>query len=104
MGLTVPQTYRHVILPMAFRIIVPPLTSESMGIVKNSSVAFAVSISELTMYALQVQEETSRGIEVYLAVTTLYIITALIIYIVMSVIERQLRVPGLIVGAGGGGH
>ena len=42
-GLTLPQTYRYVILPMAFRIVIPPLTSESMNIVKNSSVAFAVN-------------------------------------------------------------
>ena len=48
MGLTLPQTYRFVVLPMAFRIVVPPLTSEAMNIIKNSSVAFAVSISELT--------------------------------------------------------
>jgi len=39
MGLTLPQTYRYVLLPMAFRIVIPPLTSESMNIVKNSSVA-----------------------------------------------------------------
>lgn len=101
MGMTVPQAYRYVVLPMAFRIIVPPLTSEAMGIVKNSSVAFAVSISELTMYAMQVQEETSRGIEVYLAVTTLYIITALIIYGVMVVVEKQIRIPGLSAAGGG---
>jgi glutamate/aspartate transport system permease protein len=44
MGLTLPQTYRYVLLPMAFRIVIPPLTSESMNIVKNSSVAFAVSM------------------------------------------------------------
>ena len=69
MGLTLPQTYRYVLLPMAFRIIIPPLTSESMNIIKNSSVAFAVSIAELTMFAMQAQEETSRGVEVYLAVT-----------------------------------
>ena len=43
MGLTLPQTYRYVLLPMAFRIIIPPLTSESMNIIKNTSVAFAVS-------------------------------------------------------------
>ena len=49
MGFTLPQTYRYVLLPMAFRIIIPPLTSESMNIIKNSSVAFAVSIAELTM-------------------------------------------------------
>src|SRR4029450_12126112 len=42
---------RYVPLPMAFRIIIPPLTSESMNIIKNTSVAFAVSIAELTMFA-----------------------------------------------------
>ncbi|MFM2057564.1 MAG: hypothetical protein RLY71_1949, partial [Pseudomonadota bacterium] len=67
MGLTLPQTYRFVLLPMALRIVIPPLTSESMNIIKNSSVAFAVSIAELTMFAMQAQEETSRGIEIYLA-------------------------------------
>ena len=67
MGFTTAQTYRYVILPMAFRIIIPPLTSESMNLLKNSSVAFAVSIAELTMFAMQAQEETSRGIEIYLA-------------------------------------
>ena len=65
-GLTLPQTYRYVLLPMAFRIVIPPLTSESMNIIKNSSVAFAVSIAEMTMFAMQAQEETSRGIEIYL--------------------------------------
>jgi ABC-type arginine transport system permease subunit len=64
------QTYRYVILPLAFRIILPPLTSETMNLLlKNSSVAFAVSIAELTMFAMQAQEETSRGVEIYLAVT-----------------------------------
>jgi glutamate/aspartate transport system permease protein len=69
MGFTTFQYYRYVLLPMAFRIIIPPLTSETMNIFKNSSVAFAVSVSELTMFAMQAQEETSRGVEVYLAVT-----------------------------------
>lgn len=98
MGLTLPQTYRYVILPMAFRIIVPPLTSEAMNIVKNSSVAFAVSISELTLFALQAQEETSRGIEVYLAVTSLYMVSAFAVNRVMAWIERRVRVPGYVGG------
>ena len=96
MGMTTFQGFRFVILPQAFRVILPPLTSEAMGIVKNSSVAFAVSISELTLYALQVQEETSRSIEVYLSVTGLYIVTALCIFIIMACIERYVRIPGLI--------
>ena len=103
-GLTRIQTYRYVLLPMAYRIIIPPLTSESMNIIKNTSVAFAVSIAELTMFAMQAQEETSRGIEVYLAVTALYVISALAINRLMSFIERKTRVPGFIVSAGGGGH
>jgi glutamate/aspartate transport system permease protein len=106
MGFTTPQYYRYVILPMAYRIIIPPLTSESMNIFKNSSVAFAVSISELTMFALQAQEETSRGIEIYMAVTALYIVSAFAINRIMASIEKRTRVPGFIVSAeaGAGGH
>lgn len=98
MGLTLPQTYRYVLLPMAFRIVIPPLTSESMNIVKNSSVAFAVSIAELTMFAMQAGEETSRNVEMYLAVTALYFISAFSINRLALVIEDRVRVPGMIGG------
>jgi glutamate/aspartate transport system permease protein len=105
MGLTTAQTYRYVILPMAFRIILPPLTSESMNLLKNSSVAFAVSIAELTMFAMQAQEETSRGVEVYLAVTVLYAVSAFAVNRVMAYVERKVQIPGYIVAGGaGGGH
>lgn len=99
MGLTLPQTYRYVLLPMAFRIVIPPLTSESMNIIKNSSVAFAVSIAEMTMFAMQAQEETSRGIEIYLAVTALYFISAFAINRVALFIENKVQIPGTL-GAG----
>ena len=98
MGLTLLQTYRYVLLPMAFRIVIPPLTSESMNIIKNSSVAFAVSIAELTMFAMQAQEETSRGIEVYLAVTGLYFVSAFAINRLALFIEHRVQVPGMIGG------
>ncbi len=93
-GFTLPQTYRYVLLPMAFRIVLPPLTSESMNIVKNSSVAFAVSVTELTMFAMQAQEETSRGVEIYLAVTALYFVSAFAINRVMLFVEGRLQIPG----------
>ena len=95
LGLTLPQTYRHVLLPVAMRIVIPPLTSEAMGIVKNSAVAFAVSVSELIMFARQAQEETARGVEIYLAVTALYAVSSLLIYAVARLIEQRLRVPGV---------
>ena len=103
-GFTTWQTYRHVLLPMAYRIIIPPLTSESMNIFKNSSVAFAVSITELTFFAQQAGEETSRGIEIYMGVTLLYIISAFTINRIMAFIEKRVRVPGFVASTGGGGH
>jgi len=105
MGFTTFETYRYVILPMAFRIIMPPLTSESMNLLKNSSVAFAVSIAELTQYAMQVGEETSKPTEIYLVVTVLYAVSAFAVNRAMGLIEKRIRIPGLVIaGNAGGGH
>ena len=104
MGFTTPQYYRYVLLPMAYRIIIPPLTSESMNIFKNSSVAFAVSIPELIQFAMQAGEETSRVTEFYAAVTVLYIISAMVINRVMAWVEKKARVPGFVAAGGTGGH
>jgi glutamate/aspartate transport system permease protein len=99
LGLTTLQSYRYIILPMALRIVIPPLTSESMNLIKNSSVAFAVSVPELTLFAMQAQEETSRGVEIYLAVTLLYALSAFAVNRVMAYIEKRSRVPGFIVAS-----
>ena len=97
LGLTTFQSYRYIILPMALRIVIPPLTSESMNLIKNSSVAFAVSVPELTLFAMQAQEETSHGVEIYLAVTLLYALSAFAVNRVMTYIEKRSRIPGFIV-------
>jgi len=94
MGLTLPQTYRYVLLPMAFRIVIPPLTSESMNIIKNSSVAFAVSIAELTFFAQQSAEETSQPIMMYTAATVLYFVSAFSVNRVAKFIETRVQIPG----------
>ena len=97
-GLTLPQTYRYVLLPMAFRIVIPPLTSESMNIIKNSAVAFAVSIPELAQFAQQASEETAHFEEVFIPVTLLYFVSAFIINRIAHFIEQRVRVPGMIGG------
>lgn len=96
LGMKTWQTYRYVLLPMAVRIILPPLTSEAMNLVKNSAAAFAVSIAEMTQFAMQVSEETSQIYVVYLAVTMLYVTSAFTINRVFGVIEKRTRVPGLV--------
>ena len=96
LGLTLGQAYRQVILPQALRIVIPPLTSEFMNVFKNSSIAFAIGVMELTFQARQMQEDSEQGIETYLAVTLLYFICAFAANRGMAWIEARTRVPGLI--------
>jgi glutamate/aspartate transport system permease protein len=105
MGLTTSQTYRSVILPQAFRIILPPLTSEFMNIIKNSSVALTIGLMELTARARSMQEMSFQVFEAFAAATVLYLLTNLVVVLGMRLLERRVRVPGLIAAdAGAAGH
>jgi glutamate/aspartate transport system permease protein len=106
MGLTQYQTYRYVILPQAFRIIMPPLTSEFMNIIKNSSVALTIGLLELTGRARAMQEMTFHVFEAFAAATVLYLLTNLVVVLFMRWLEARVRVPGLIAvgGAAAAGH
>jgi len=100
LGLAQSQAYRYVILPQAFRIILPPLTSESMNIIKNSSVALTIGLLELTGRARAMQEFSFRVFEAFTAATVLYLLTNLVVVLVMRVLEHRVRVPGLIAAGG----
>ncbi len=105
LGLTLAQTYRYVVLPQAFRIILPPLTSESMNIVKNSSVALTIGLLELTGRARAMQEFSFKVFEAFAAATVIYLLTNLVVVFAMRALEKQVRVPGLIsASAPAGGH
>jgi glutamate/aspartate transport system permease protein len=100
MGLTQYQTYRYVILPQAFRIILPPLTSEFMNIVKNSSVALTIGLLELTGRARAMQEFSFQVFEAFAAATAIYLLTNLVVVLGMRMLEHKVRVPGLIAAGG----
>ncbi len=106
LGLTLGQNYRYVLLPMAFRIVLPPLTSEFMNVIKNSSVALTIGLLELTGRARAMQEFSFRVFEAFAAATAIYLITNLLVVLAMRVLERKVRVPGLIGSAAPmpGGH
>src|SRR5438067_5069237 len=99
LGLTQAQTYRHVILPQAFRIILPPLTSEFMNVIKNSSVALTIGLLELTARARSMQEMSFQVFEAFAAATVIYLITNLVVVLGMRLLEQKVRVPGLIAAA-----
>jgi len=100
MGLTETQAYRYVILPQCFRIILPPLTSEFMNVIKNSSVALTIGLLELTGRARAMQEFSFRVFEAFTAATVIYLLTNLIVVVLMRALEKKVRVPGLIAAAG----
>ena len=100
LGLTLPQTYRYVLLPMAVRIVLPPLTSEFMNIVKNSSVALTIGLLELTGRARAMQEFSFKVFEAFTAATVIYLLTNLVVVLLMRALESKVRVPGLIAAGG----
>jgi glutamate/aspartate transport system permease protein len=96
MGLTEVQVYRHVLLPVSYRIIIPPLTSDFMGVFKNSSVALTIGVMELTAQSRQIAEYTFNIFEVFTVATALYMLVTLIVVTVMRVVEAKVRIPGTI--------
>ena len=96
LGLTQPQTYRYVLLPMAFRIVLPPLTSEFMNIIKNSSVALTIGLMELTARTRAMQEFTFQVFEAFTAATLIYLFVNVIVVLLMRVLEKKVAVPGML--------
>ncbi len=102
MGLTVGQAYRLVIIPIALRLIVPPGTSESLNLLKNSSVALTISVAELTFQTRQIETYTAKAIEALTAGTLIYLVLCVGIATIMSRVERHFAIPGMIVRVGAG--
>ena len=88
------------LLPQAFRIIMPPLTSEFMNVIKNSSVALTIGLLELTGRARAMQEFSFQVFEAFAAATVIYLLTNLVVVLGMRALERKIRVPGLIAAGG----
>jgi glutamate/aspartate transport system permease protein len=102
MGLTTAENYRYVMLPQAARIVLPPLTSEFLNIIKNSSVASVVFVVELFGATRALQEESFKIFEAFTVATIIYLMVNGIVVLLMRFIENKTRVPGLMVSAGGG--
>ncbi|HHW1919694.1 TPA: amino acid ABC transporter permease [Pseudomonas aeruginosa] len=96
MGFRLPQIYRHVLLPQAFRIIIPPLTSEFLNIFKNSSVASLIGLMELLAQTKQTAEFSANLFEAFTLATLIYFTLNMSLMLIMRLVERKVAVPGLI--------
>lgn len=98
LGFSVPQVYRYVLLPQAFRVILPPMSSELTNCFKNASVASLVGVAELIYQTKNISEYTQNNLEAYTYATIIYLIFNLTLIFIMGRIEKGLRIPGLIEG------
>ena len=103
-GLSTTQSYRFVIIPIALRLIVPPLTNESLNLLKNSSVALTISVAELTFQTRQIETYTAKAFEALTAGTVIYLALCLGIAAVMAAVERRFAIPGMIARAARAEH
>ncbi len=95
-GLNLVQVYRHILIPIAYRIIIPPLTNEFLGVFKNSSLALTIGVVELTARSRQIEEYTFQGFEAFAAATVLYSAVTIIVLTLMHITEKRTRIPGMI--------
>ncbi len=96
LGLRRAQVYRYILLPETIRIIMPPLTSEALNLIKNTSVAFTIGLIEITGAARSMQEFSFQIFESFAAATVLYLVINTVVVILMRYIEKWMSVPGFI--------
>lgn len=88
-GLSTQQAFVRILLPQAFRVSIPPLTTQFIQVIKNSSTVMLIAVEELTFVTRRIENETFRGVEAAIAVTAIYVGLALGISLVMSIIQQR---------------
>jgi general L-amino acid transport system permease protein len=91
LGLPNPVTLRQVIIPQAMRVIIPPLTSQYLNIVKNSSLAAAIGYPDMvSLFAGTVLNQTGQAIETIAITMSVYLIISLLISMLMNFYNRKI--------------
>ncbi len=91
LGLTPAQVWRYVILPQALRTALPPLLGQYMNALKNSSLAMAIGLAELSYASRQVETETFKTFQSFGIATVLYIASIAVIEVVGQVLQQHKR-------------
>jgi len=89
LGLKRRQVYRRVILPQIVRVMLPPMTSQYVSVIKNTSVVALIGVADLTFQTQQINVETFRGFEAATAATLLYMLVAGAVIAGMTRLQRR---------------
>ena len=92
LGLTIFDTYRKIILPQAIRRVLPPLTSQTISLIKDSSLVSVIAVYEMTMQANAIVAETFLTFEVYFTIAGIYLVITVILSQFVALLERKFKV------------
>ncbi|MGB2983464.1 MAG: amino acid ABC transporter permease [Candidatus Bipolaricaulia bacterium] len=95
LGMSMPQAVRYVVLPQAFRLVLPSWSNEFILMLKYSSIVFIITLNDLMGLARHLASRNFRYFEVFVVVALFYLALVSIISFVLRMIERRVRVPGL---------
>ena len=90
-GFTRVQTYRYVIIPQAFRQVLPPLVGQLVSLIKDSSLLSVIAINELTQTAQQASSANYDNLEMYMALTVGYLVLTIPISLWSRWLERRFK-------------
>lgn len=92
LGMTYTQSMRHVILPQALRVILPPIGNEFIALLKDSSLVSAVAVVDLTRRGREFMSSTFMPIPTWVMVALLYLVMTLLSSVVVGWIEKSTRI------------
>lgn len=92
-GLTELRTRFHLIIPVMFRSVLPSLSNNFISLFKDTSLAAAIAVPELTFYARKINVETFRVIETWLVASLMYVTACYVIAAVLRRVETRLAIP-----------
>ena len=90
-GLTYAATMRYIIIPQAFKNVLPALGNELITLVKETSVVTVIGLRDLTKGAMIVQAKTYQALVPYVAIAAIYLVIVMFLTWVMGKLERRLR-------------
>lgn len=95
LGMTLPQLIRHVVLPQAFRIVIPSWSNELILMLKYSSIVFTVTVLDLMGVGKRIASKHFNYFETFLVVALFYLVIVFIVSQSLRALERKVRIPGL---------
>jgi len=95
MGMNRIRAFRHIIMPQALRLAIPPWTNELTIVLKDTSMAFALGVVELVRQGRYIIVATREPLLIYLTIAAIYLILTLLSNNTLGRLEKRLRIPGI---------